>query len=764
MNEQELLPTQEEQENKPAPETNESITDVRVSESDASAEAELPVTEVLTSHTQNDESIEITPVEVESIPISGESEVIMTDDKPLEEVNSSLPDLDVSNHPPVAGLESESEKTETADRESDSQVKVETPELEMITETKADSLEKGDINAPLLDSADVSPSEEEEMEVSFTDQELGQLKTASLEQLLEMAKQASENESIPEAAEEFRKVRPYLQHAWTQNRQSALNEFVENGGEAKDFEFDDASKKLFDQYYKVFAAKRDAFRKKVDEERNQNLIEKRKILAELKLIVDEEETSQSLNKIKDIQSRWKAIRGIPMEHREELSNQYNHFLDVFYGNHSQNNELKDLDRRKNRDAKLKLVEKMGLLMAEKSHHMSLAQHKLIWEEWRNIGPVPEVFKEELYKLFKKTGDEVYEEIQKELNALDEIRKTNLDAKIILCEKAEEFSRFNATLAKDWIEQVPLANQLFEQWKAVGPVPQKESESIWNRFKQALDLFYLNKNNFFKLLQAQKNQNLKEKAALCEKAEALMNEENWNLTTKEFIKLQEDWKKIGPIPEKSGDKLWKRFRHACDNFFSRKNEHFSSLIQDQTKNLEAKQEILERLEELVKTEDNEDLSDKIKNLQDEWNTYGFVPIKQKEAIQKRFKEALDALYGRIRKDFASNSRQRHRSQYEVIARSTEGNKMLSGEEKRIQDRIRILKADIDTLQNNIGFLSNSKNAANLTKLVNEQIAQNQKKLSGLMDQLRVLRDVKTVKPAVEKETVSEVLSGNPEPEN
>lgn len=654
------------------------------------------------------------------------------------ELGQTQNQMEESNNLPVENAVSdasapveEMQTTETLASMNES-TESEQTEQELSVETVQEMLEEAD----LTETSEVSETEK------------ASLANLSKTELVEMARKATEMENLTDAADEFRRIRKVLDLIVNKERTEARAKYLADGGTPESFEYRDEVLDHYQEAYKKFAAKREQFRKKQEEEKLRNVELKKQIIEKVKAIAESEENPNSLEQIKELQRQWKAIRLIPSELNEELWNNYQHFLNQFYDTHSINNELKELDRKKNLEAKIELCKRMDELSQEPSMKKVFIMHKKYWEDWKNTGPVPREYREELWSRFKEAADKVFNAKMEELKALDAGRQENLDKKIALCEKAEEFSRFDSSVAKEWISGVTEAQNLFEAWKKIGMVPLRHREEIWDRFKKAINTFYQNKNEFFKNLDKKRQENLRKKVSICEQAEAIMNSEDWGNTTKELIRLQEEYKSWGPVPENMHEKIWNRFRKACDTFFERKAEHFAGMEQDQQKNLTAKLDILERLEQLAAAENAQELSNQVKNLQDEWNTYGFVPMKKKDEIQKRYKEVLDKIYQRIRKDFQQNNANRTRSHYEVIARQSEGKNMLHGEERRLTERIALLKKDMDTLQNNMGFFANSKSAGQILNSVNENIAATQKKIVQLQEQLRVLRAVKSGKPAEE----------------
>lgn len=267
------------------------------------------------------------------------------------------------------------------------------------------------------------------------------------------------------------------------------------------------------------------------------------------------------------------------------------------------------------------------------------------------------------------------------------------------------------------------------------------DSIWNEFREARNTFYSNKNQFFKTMHAERNANLKAKEVLCERAESISaNPIDWAKQTEELKKLQEDWKKIGPAPDKVNDAVWKRFRTACDGFFAKKAERYASVKEEQTQNLEAKKALITRLENLLSAE-VENAFPEMKQIQSEWNTIGFVPMGQKDTINKQYNELLDKLYGKYKQLNRDMRQERDRENFELLASSPNGNQKLQREEKVLLERIRNLKKDIETWDNNLGFFKSGNGKNPMAEQIHSKIEIAQKHIKGLEEKLKVLRDLK-----------------------
>jgi hypothetical protein len=353
-------------------------------------------------------------------------------------------------------------------------------------------------------------------------------------------------------------------------------------------------------------------------------------------------------------------------------------------------------------------------------------------------PVPREYSEEIWNRFKAASDKVYEAKKALLDELQEQRRKNLELKTALLEKVELLASSVYQKPKDWIDSTQTINGYFEEWKKVGPVPNEHNEEIWKKFKELRNAFFRQKNVFFKSLNKIKTDNLALKEAICEKAEALQESEDWVRATNELIRLQNDWKKIGAVPEKFSDDVWKRFRSACDTFFGRKEEHFKGQKEEQRQSLEVKKALIEQLRALNEREDMEEVFRELKEIQKAWGSAGFVPFKHKNEIQNEFSALADGIYKKFRRNSDLMNEARLKDHYDDMAGSDEGKKRLQAEERRIKEKIRFIKSDIETLENNIGFFSNSKTAGPLISGITEKIHKSNQQVQKLEKELSVIK--------------------------
>lgn len=583
---------------------------------------------------------------------------------------------------------------------------------------------------------------EEDHEMHELDDEFPNFVNFTKAQLLKTVEDTADK-PLDEANRILKAIKPFLDAVLQEEYNAALARFIEEGGEKDDFNYQDAdqARDIFNRAQKELKHKRAEELARQEAERAENLKKKEAILEQIKLLTENEETEGSLKKLKELQNEWKLIRNIPKDQIDRLWESYNFFIHKFYDRLSIFNELKDLDRRKNLDHKIELIQKAAELALEPSAKRALILLKKYQEDWRNIGPVPQESNEDIWNRFKHECDKIYEMIKSVQEQNQKVREENLLAKKELLARALQLSNFSTTRIKEWFEQTNTANQLMEDWKKIGMVPLKYRESVWNEFRNARNLFYANKNNFFKTLHAERNANLKIKTQLCEQAEAIAAQPvDYNRQTEDLKKLQDAWKKSGPVHEKISDAIWKRFRAACDTFFEKKAQQYSSQQEEQKQNLLIKKEIVQKLESLLQQEESGELLNELKNLQDRWNHTGFVPMNEKEKINKQYSQLNDQVFQKFREVSKELRDMKDKSHLEALLNSPNGDQKVRREEKQLMDRIRGMRSDISTWENNVGFFTkgNSKTENPMVKQIEEKIAQAHSQIAVLETKLKNVR--------------------------
>ncbi len=311
--------------------------------------------------------------------------------------------------------------------------------------------------------------------------------------------------------------------------------------------------------------------------------------------------------------------------------------------------------------------------------------------------------------------------------------------MVLCEKAEQLTVRLPETPRQWQEKTDEINELFKVWKTIGFAPKKVNNEIWNRFRKALDTFFSAKKDFFRRFKDQQKENYNQKLNLCLQAEALKDSEDWKATTEELIRLQKEWKKVGPVPAKFSDKIWKRFRKACDHFFNRKSEHFANIGEKQEENLKKKQELIEKVKSHAYSDDNKENLETLKDFQRQWMAIGHVPIKQKDKIQTEFRKTIDNQFDVLNISNKVKSTLNFRTKIENLKDAPNADNIIYKERNYIAGKIKSLESDIQVLENNIGFFASSKKADVLKAEFEEKIETARNEISVLKEKMKILRN-------------------------
>ena len=516
--------------------------------------------------------------------------------------------------------------------------------------------------------------------------------------------------------------------------------FIEEGGTIEDFvpptnDEEQRFKTLFAEYRQ----KRNEYLAQIETEKEENYQKKLQIIEELKELINSNETlNQTFTAFRDLQHRWKEIGLVPQSVVKDLWETYNLYVENFYNFIKINKELRDLDLKKNYEAKIQLCEEAEALVLEPSVINAFHRLQKLHEQWREIGPVANEYKDQLWDRFREASSKINKRHQEYFDTLKEEQKKNLDLKTELCVKAEELVAAPPVSRKEWNKASEQLIEIQKVWKTIGFAPKKDNTKIYERFRNACDRFFENKRNFYLQIKAEMETNLQLKNEICSQAESIQDSEEWKKTTDELIALQKRWKEIGPVARRHSDAVWKRFRAACDHFFERKAAHFSTIDTQYEENLKQKQALLEELKAFVEREDMaNDGFETLKEMQRRWSEIGFVPIKQKDAIQSEYRKVVDAAFAKLR----GNEKERHLERFKgkLQSLSSEGNndRRIRHERDRLYNKMKQLEADIALLENNIGFFSKSKNAESMIRDVNEKIAKAKQEMETIIEKINLI---------------------------
>lgn len=519
-----------------------------------------------------------------------------------------------------------------------------------------------------------------------------------------------------------------------------LAKYVEEGGNKEDYSRqDDQISEAYSTYYAEYRKRRQAYMDELEAAKQRNLVAKEAVLESLKQLVErgEENMRKANDEFKELQERWKQIGEVPRDKMNDLWQQYHFLIEQFFNKMRINRELRDLDMKRNLEQKLQLCEKAEELIVETSIDKAFKAMQDIRRCWKETGPVPVEQNEEIWQRFCNAVNKIEERRKEYYEQRKEELEKNLLAKQALVEKAEELTTKPMQSTKDWNDTSAELDGLLKMWKAIGPVPREVNEEIWVKFKGHIDKHYEQKKAHFGQLRDEQSNNYNKKIDLCLKAEAIAKRDDWRKATDELLQLQKEWKEIGPVSRKVSEKIWHRFRSACDEFFSRKTEYFNSVHGSEKENLQKKESLIEQLKQFEFGENKEENLRVIKDFQRQWMEIGFVPIADKERLQKEFRRVIDEHFEKLKISAIEAEENNYRARLRNVGGDVK--KFVSGERNEILNKIASLKNDISLWENNIGFFSNSRQADILKEEFEKKMQHTRQQIALLEAKLKILKE-------------------------
>ena len=489
-------------------------------------------------------------------------------------------------------------------------------------------------------------------------------------------------------------------------QEAARKAFIEGGGNADDFvPVPDSDEKEFKEVMKAIKEKRNVITAAQEQEKENNLQKKLDILEKMKAMTESsEDTSKIYNDFKQLQQEWNEIGQVPPSKVNELWKSYQLYTEKFYDMVKLNNEFREYDFKKNLEQKTHLCEAAEKLADEPDIISAFHQLQKLHQEFRAIGPVAKDLRESVWARFKAASTVINRRHQQHFEELKEKEQNNLDQKTVICEIVEGMEYDTFTTFADWEEKTQEILALQAKWKTIGYAPQKMNVKIFERFRAACDEFFRRKGAFFKTVKENMASNLEKKKALCEKAEALKDSTDWKATSEILTQLQKEWKTIGPVTKKHSDSIWKRFIGACDYFFEQKNKATSSQRTAEIENQAKKEEIIKQLAALEESGNTDEATaNQTRELMRKWNAVGFVPFKEKDRLYKEYHSLVDKLFDRLHLSATEKKLSNFR------ANLKEGN--LYRDRERLVRTYEGLRNDIQTYENNLGFLTTSSQKGN-----------------------------------------------------
>ncbi|WP_296124263.1 DUF349 domain-containing protein [uncultured Bacteroides sp.] len=494
-------------------------------------------------------------------------------------------------------------------------------------------------------------------------------------------------------------------------QEAARKLFIENGGAAEDFvPQTDSVEEEFKEIMSVIKEKRSALTAELEKQKEMNLQVKLSIIEELKELVESpDDANKSYTEFKKLQQQWNEVKLVPQAKVNELWKNYQLYVEKFYDLLKLNNEFREYDFKKNLKIKTHLCEAAEKLANEADVVSAFHQLQKLHQEFRDTGPVAKELRDEIWARFKAASTAVNRRHQQHFEALKEVEQHNLDQKTVICEIIEAIDYKELTNFASWENKTQEVIALQSKWKTIGFAPQKMNVKIFERFRKACDEFFRKKGEFFKTLKEGMNENLEKKRTLCEKAEALKDSTDWKATADELVKLQKEWKTIGPVAKKYSDAVWKRFISACDYFFEQKNKATSSQRSIEQENLEKKKAIIEKLNAIDDQMDTEEATQLVRNLMKEWNGVKHVPFKEKDKIYKQYHSLIDKLFERFNISASNKKLSNFKSNISSIQENSP--QALYREREKLVRALDNMKNELQTYENNLGFLTTSSKKGN-----------------------------------------------------
>ena len=514
--------------------------------------------------------------------------------------------------------------------------------------------------------------------------------------------------------------------------------FLAEGGNKEDYKpANDAVAEAFYKAYDTYRARRQKMQEEIDAQKAANLEAKKQILEDLRVLIDKDEETlkQTYDEFNAIQEKWKAIGEVPRDQMNDLWQNYHFLIEQFFNKVKINKELRMLDLKRNLEQKIQLCERAEELIVETSVVKAFKALQELRAQWREIGPVPTEQNEETWQRFNNAANQIDERRREYYDQRKEELDQNLLAKQALIEKAEELTKEQPQSTKGWNDTTAALDELLKLWKSIGPVPREQNEEIWGKFKGIIDKHYADKKLHFGQLRDEQTENYNKKLDLCLKAEAIAKREDWKKATEELLQLQAEWKTIGVTSRKVSDKIWHRFRSACDEFFAKKGEYFKDIRSNESENLAKKTAIIEEIKACQFGDDKDENLKAIKDFQRRWMEIGHVPMKDKDRIQKEYRTLLDGIFDQLK--ISAREAEENRFRDRIRNHGENNQHYLNSEKGELMKKIEKMRADLNLWENNLGFLASSKQADLLKEEFEKKMQHTRQQIALLEAKIRIL---------------------------
>ena len=484
-----------------------------------------------------------------------------------------------------------------------------------------------------------------------------------------------------------------------------------------------AIESAFKELYADYKRERSEYNKEQEKAREDNLVAKEAVIEDLKTLVEnQEDVSATFPAFREIQARWRAIGPVPNQKFRNINDTYQFYVEKFYDMVKINRDLRDLDFKKNLEAKQAFCEAAEKLSENENVVAAFHELQKLHEQWKEFGPVAKEYRDSIWERFRAATAVINKRYQAHFEGLKEKQEENLTAKTALCERVEEIAAKEVASSSEWNALTKDIEKIQAEWKGIGFASKKENQKIYDRFRAACDKFFEKKRDYYSAYKDNMNENLEKKMALIEAAEALKSSTEWKKATDEFINLQKKWKEIGAVPRKKSEQLWKRFRAACDEFFAERDKQ-AKPENDFYGNLRAKKKLIEEIKAFTPA-DEAQAETAMQDFEEKWRAIGFVPFKEKESIARAYREAMQ-------EKFPGYGERGARRDNRASARAPRSEKDI------LIQKYNALQQDIDTYENNIGFFAMSKNSEPLIRQMQQKIEDAKQELKALEEKIRTV---------------------------
>jgi hypothetical protein len=558
-------------------------------------------------------------------------------------------------------------------------------------------------------------------------------------ELVEILKILIETRPVGEIKDDVENIKINFYKKHKAENEKLRKKFVEEGNAIEDFKpLEDPLEEKLKELLRNYRLLKSEYGKHMEKEKVENLRKKYEVIDRIKDLINRKESvNKTFQEFRDLQNLWREIGLVPQNELKNLWETYHYHVEKFYDFIKINEELRDLDFKRNLEAKIKLCEKAEELFLEPNVVSAFKTLQRLHEQWREIGPVPPDQRTEIWERFRDITAKINKHHQDYFVGLKTAQKQNLDAKTQLCERVEAILQSEITRPRDWEEKSREIIEIQKAWKAIGFSPKKYNLKIYKRFRDACDEFFKKKREFYSAHKEVLRNNLQLKTDLCIQAESLKDNTDWKKTSEDIIRLQEQWKEIGPVPRKHADTVWKRFRAACDAFFSRKTDYFSNIDKVYENNLLEKEKLLDEIENFKTGEDTNKDFEMLKEFQRRWSEIGFVPIAKKEEIQQHYRAAINRQFDHLNIDENKKSILKYKTKIENIREGHHTSHKIQQEREKFINKLKQLENDIVVWENNVGFFAKSKNADVMINEVLAKIEKAKKEIKVLEEKIKMI---------------------------